>query len=124
LEPEALHKAWQEYALQLRENRNPAAQSLELAALRITDTHSFEVVTNNNLEQKFVEQEKRNLCDHLQIVFANKAITFTVTIAEKMPDSEAPGDRPLNKREQFLRIVEQYPLVKELKDRLRLELDY
>jgi DNA polymerase-3 subunit gamma/tau len=33
-------------------------------------------------------------------------------------------DRPLNKREQFLQIVEQYPLVKELKDRLRLELDY
>jgi DNA polymerase III subunit gamma/tau len=124
LEPEALGKAWQEYARQLRENRNPAAQSLELAALRITDAHSFEVVTNNNLEQKFVEQEKRNLSDHLQKVFANKAITFTVTIAEKMTDIEAEGDRPLNKREQFVRIVEQYPLVKELKDRLRLELDY
>jgi DNA polymerase-3 subunit gamma/tau len=124
LEPEALGKAWQEYARQLRENRNPAAQSLDLAALRITDAHSFEVVTNNNLEQKFVEQEKRNLSDHLQKAFANKAITFTVTIAEKTPDSEAGGDRPLNKREQFVRIVEQYPLVKELKDRLRLELDY
>jgi DNA polymerase-3 subunit gamma/tau len=124
LEPEALGKAWQEYARQLRENRNPAAQSLELATLRITDAHSFEVVTNNNLEQKFVEQEKRNLSDHLQKVFTNKAITFTVTIAEKTPDSEAGGDRPLNKREQFVRIVEQYPLVKELKDRLRLELDY
>jgi len=30
----------------------------------------------------------------------------------------------LNKREQFQQIVEQYPLVKELKDRLKLELDY
>jgi DNA polymerase-3 subunit gamma/tau len=30
----------------------------------------------------------------------------------------------MNKREQFQQIVDQYPLVKELKDRLRLELDY
>jgi len=31
---------------------------------------------------------------------------------------------PLSKREQYLKMIEQYPLVKELKDRLRLELDY
>ena len=124
LEPEALHKAWQQYADYLRENRNPAVQSLELATLRITDAHTFEVVTNNNLEQKFVEQEKRSLSDHLQKVFANKAISFTVIIEEKEAVEEESADRPLNKREQFMQIVEQYPLVKELKDRLRLELDY
>ncbi|GGB05949.1 DNA polymerase III subunit gamma/tau [Puia dinghuensis] len=124
LEPEALHKAWQQYADYLRENRNPAVQSMELATLRITDAHTFEVVTNNNLEQKFVEQEKRTLSDHLQKAFANKAISFTVIIEEKEAVDEEPADRPLNKREQFIQIVEQYPLVKELKDRLRLELDY
>ena len=124
LEPEALHKAWQQYADYLRENRNPAVQSLELATLRITDPTTFEVVTSNNLEQKFVEQEKRNLSDHLQKVFANKTISFTVIIEEKETVDEEPADRPLNKREQFLQMVEQYPLVKELKDRLKLELDY
>jgi DNA polymerase-3 subunit gamma/tau len=120
---EALHRAWQQYADYLRENRNPAVQSLELATLRIIDAHSFEVVTNNNLEQKFIEQEKRGLSDHLQQVFANKAISFTVLVEEKVFPEE-PADRPLNKREQFIQIVDQYPLVKELKDRLRLELDY
>jgi DNA polymerase-3 subunit gamma/tau len=30
----------------------------------------------------------------------------------------------LTTREQYLRIIEQYPLVKELKDKLRLQLDY
>lgn len=124
LEPEALHRAWQQYADHLRENRNPAVQSLELATLRITTASTFEVVTNNNLEQKFVEQEKRNLSDHLQKWFANKTISFTVIIEERETAKEEPSDRPLNKREQFLQIVEQYPLVKELKDRLRLELDY
>lgn len=124
LEPEALHHAWQQYADYLRENRNPAVQSLELAVLRITDTQTFEAVTSNNLEQKFIEQEKRNLSDHLQKAFSNKALSFTVIVEEKEGEVEESTDRPLNKREQFQQIVEQYPLVKELKDRLRLELDY
>jgi DNA polymerase-3 subunit gamma/tau len=123
LEVEALHKAWQQYADYLRENRNPAVQSLELATLRIIDGNSFEVVTSNNLEQKFIEQEKRGLSDHLQQVFENKSISFAVIVEEKA-SVEEPGEKPLNKREQFQQIVEQYPLVKELKDRLRLELDY
>jgi DNA polymerase-3 subunit gamma/tau len=122
LEPETLYRAWRQYSDLLRENRNPAAQSLELAVLRIVDTQHFEVVTSNNLEQKFIEQEKRNLSEHLQKAFANKMITFTVTIQER---TAAPGEPAApNKREQFRQIVEQYPLVKELKDRLRLELDY
>jgi DNA polymerase-3 subunit gamma/tau len=124
LEPELLHRSWQQYADYLRENRNPAVQSLELAVLRITDSQTFEVVTGNNLEQKFIEQEKRNLSDHLQKAFSNKALSFTVIVEEKEGETGEPTDRPLNKREQFQQIVEQYPLVKELKDRLRLELDY
>ncbi|HEY8971299.1 MAG TPA: hypothetical protein VIM64_19480, partial [Puia sp.] len=123
LEADALAKAWAAYAQQLRENKNPAVQSLELAVLRIMDASNFEVVTANNLEQKFIEQEKRTLSEFLQKEFANRAISFTV-IVEERPDTEQPEKRPLNTREQFLQIIEQYPLVKELKDRLKLELDY
>jgi DNA polymerase-3 subunit gamma/tau len=123
LEIEPLIRAWQQYADSLRENRNPAVQSFELASLRIIDAQTFEVSANNNLEQRFIEQEKRGISDHLQQVFANKAISFTVIVEEKA-QLEEPVERPLNKREQFMQIVEQYPLVKELKDRLRLELDY
>ncbi|HXO76782.1 MAG TPA: DNA polymerase III subunit gamma/tau [Puia sp.] len=124
LEIETLHQAWQQYADYLRENRNPAVQSLELATLRIIDANTFEAITSNNLEQKFIEQEKRGLSDHLQKAFANKTVSFSVLVEEKAHVEEEPGERPLNKREQFIRIIEQYPLVKELKDRLRLELDY
>ena len=124
LEPEALQNSWQQYADKLRENRNPAVQSLELATLRIIDGNSFEVITSNPLEQKFVEHEKRTLSEHLQNAFSNKAISFTVIVVEREVAQEEPADRPLNKREQFMQIVEQYPLVKELKDRLKLELDY
>jgi DNA polymerase-3 subunit gamma/tau len=33
-------------------------------------------------------------------------------------------DLPLSSREQYQKIIEQYPLVKELKERLRMDLDY
>lgn len=124
LEPQALQSAWQEYADQLRENKNPAVQSLEMAILRIKDATNFDVVTSNNLEQKFIEQEKRTLSEHLQKAFSNRSISFTVIIEEREHTEEQPTERPLNRREQFLQIIEQYPLVKELKDRLKLELDY
>jgi len=123
LEPDMLQKVWQQYADQLRENKNPAVQSLEMAALRILDDNTFEVVSSNNLEQKFIEQEKRTLSDHIQKAFLNKTISFAVIIEER-ENTEEPTERPLNKREQFFQIIEQYPLVKELKDRLKLELDY
>ncbi|HEY6899471.1 MAG TPA: DNA polymerase III subunit gamma/tau, partial [Puia sp.] len=124
LEVEELHRSWQQYADYLRENKNPAVQSLELAELRIVDANNFVAVTSNPLEQKFIENEKRTLSDHLQKAFSNKAISFTVIVEEKEQVEEEPGEKPLNKREQFIQIAEQYPLVKELKDRLRLELDY
>jgi DNA polymerase-3 subunit gamma/tau len=124
LEPELLHRSWQQYADFLRENRNPAVQSLELATLRIIDANTFEAVTANPLEQKFIEHEKRMLSDHLQKAFANKAVTFTVIVEEKAQVEEETAEKPMNRREQFIRMIEQYPLVKELKDRLRLELDY
>jgi DNA polymerase-3 subunit gamma/tau len=123
LEPDMLQKVWQEYADQLRENKNPAVQSLEMATLRILDPNTFEVVSSNNLEQKFIEQEKRTLSDHIQKAFFNKTISFAVIIEERV-NTDEPAERPLNKREQFFQIIEQYPLVKELKDRLKLELDY
>ncbi|HEV3251417.1 MAG TPA: DNA polymerase III subunit gamma/tau, partial [Puia sp.] len=74
-------------------------------------------------EQKFIEQEKRNLSDYLQQVFNNKALSFVVSISKK-PDKEELIEKNLSKREQYQLIIEQYPLVKELKDKLKLELDY
>jgi DNA polymerase-3 subunit gamma/tau len=124
LDQPSLEHAWQEYARQLRENRNPAFQSFDLAILRITDHSTFEVVTSNNLEQKFIESEKRILSEFLQKTFSNKVLSFSVIVEENIRPDEEPTEKPLNRREQFIQIVEQYPLIKELKDRLKLELDY
>jgi DNA polymerase III subunit gamma/tau len=123
LEEIKLQEAWNAYAGLLRENKNPAAQSFDLAKLNILSDSSFEVITNNNLEHKFIEQEKRVLSEHLQKAFANKLLNFTVKITEN-PVEFTPPEKTLSKKDQFLMMTEQYPMIRELKDRLKLDLDY
>ena len=123
LQMETLQTAWTGYIQKLKEARNPAAQPFELAQLQIKDENSFEVVTANNIEQKFVEQERNHLFAFLQQQLNNRLLQFNVVISETLherPEIEAP----LSSKEQFIKLSEQYPLVKELKDRLKLDLDY
>ena len=123
LEPESLQLAWNDFTNWLKENKNPAAQSFDLAVLRVRDESSFEIVTPNNLQCKFIESERVKLSEHLQQRFNNRLLTFFIVIEEKI-DLTHKVEIPLNTREQYQKIVAEYPLVKELKDRLRLELDY
>jgi DNA polymerase III subunit gamma/tau len=123
LQIETLQTAWADYIQKLKEARNPAAQPFELAQLQIKDDNSFEVITANNIEQKFVEQERNHLFSFLQQQLKNRLLQFNVVISEALqerPEIEAP----LSSKEQFMKMAEQYPLVKELKDRLKLDLDY
>ena len=123
LEPILLMEVWNQFTAELKKNKNSAAQSFEGAELRILDELRFEILTNNNLEHRFVEQEKRKISDLLQEKFNNKNISFSVTIREQ-DSNHLHLEKTWSKRDQFLQIVEMYPLVKELKDKLKLELDY
>jgi DNA polymerase III subunit gamma/tau len=123
LESTQLMEVWNQFTAELKKNKNSAAQSFEGAELRILDEQKFEILTNNNLEQRFVEQEKRQLSDLLQERFRNKNISFSITIREQIA-SDVHLEKTLSKRDQFHQMVEMYPLVKELKDKLKLELDY
>jgi DNA polymerase-3 subunit gamma/tau len=123
LDDEKLGQCWSNFSQQLKDNKNPAAQSFDLARLTIVNDSTFTIYTNNNLEQKFIEQERRGLSEYLQQQFNNRTLLFTIAISDN-PQSQEPIERPLNTREQFQKIVEQYPLVKELKDKLKLNLDY
>ncbi len=123
LSNEKLKEAWQQYTLILKENKNPAEQSFKMAELKILSDGHFEVITNNNLEQKFIEQEKRVLSEHLQKFFCNRLLHFSIRISEN-PIEFAPIEKTLSKKDQFVLMAEQYPLIRELKDKLKLELDY
>ncbi|HNR16098.1 MAG TPA: DNA polymerase III subunit gamma/tau [Chitinophagaceae bacterium] len=123
LQQETLQKAWAEYISKLKANKNPAAQPFELALLRVKDENSFEAVTANNIEKQFIEQERNALFHFLQLQLQNRLLQFNVVVEEKTEDRPAM-EITLTSKEQFQKMTEQYPLIKELKDRLRLELDY
>jgi DNA polymerase-3 subunit gamma/tau len=123
LENQALRTAWKKYIVELKEKKNSAWASFESATLTIIDDHSFTVTVSNNIEEKFLEKERKNACEFLKKELHNKKLKFVVVIVAREEDQE-PTDLPLSSKEQYLKLIEEYPLVKELKDRLRLELDY
>ena len=123
LQEDSLKKAWSDYIARLKEARNPAAQPFELAVLRIKDENTFEAITANNIEQKFIEQERNTLFHFLQQQLQNRLLQFSVIVEEKAED-RPKIELTLTAKEQFQKMADQYPLVKELKDRIRLELDY
>ena len=119
----ALQKAWDDFTVLLKDAKNASAQSFNLAVLRIKDENAFEIVTPNNLQLKFIEAERVKLSEYLQQQFNNRQLTFFIIIEEKI-DLSHKVEKSLNTKEQYQKIVDEYPLVKELKDRLRLDLDY
>ena len=123
LQKDELRKTWNLYASKIKVENNSAAQSFELALLRIKSENCIEVIVSNNLQQKFIEKERTQVCEFLQHQLNNKSLQLTV-IVEANSEDASKMEAPLTAREQYLKISEQYPLVKELKDRLRLELDY
>jgi len=123
LQQATLQKAWNDYVQLLKAAKNPASQSFELAVLKIKDTNCFEVISNNNLEQKFIERERNKLFPFLTEQLQNRSLQFNVLIQEN-PELKSKIEISLTSREQFQKMAEQYPLVKELKERLGLELDY
>ena len=123
LQSEELQKAWAEYVIKLKETKNPAAQPFDLALLRVKDENSFEAVTANSIEKQFIEQDRNQLFTFLQEKLKNRLLRFNVIVEEKA-ENRPKIEITLTSKEQFQKMSEQYPLVKELKDRLRLELDY
>jgi len=124
LQIETLQKAWNDYVQKLKQAKNPAAQSFELATLKIKDDNCFEVTTANNIEQKFIEQDRNKLFVFLQEHLHNRLLQFSVIIEEPTATTKLKFEPSLTATQQFQKMIEMYPIVKELKDRLRLELDY
>jgi DNA polymerase-3 subunit gamma/tau len=119
----SLQKAWDDYVQKLKEAKNSAAHSFEMALLRIKDDNSFEAVTTDNIQKQFIEQDRNKLFTFLQERLQNRLLRFNVIIEDNAEGKPVP-EISLTVKQQFLKMAEQYPMLKELKDRLRLELDY
>ncbi len=124
LTKERLMQFWEKFGESLlAQQKHSAAGTFKIAALEIDNDIHFTVTVSAITAQKFIEQEKMNLLDQLQNEFNNRSIGFTVLVAAT-EQTDVPMHLRLNSKQKFERIAEQYPLVKELKDKLRLEIDY
>jgi DNA polymerase-3 subunit gamma/tau len=123
LQLEELQNAWNEYAAKLKEEKNPAGQNFEMAELRVQDVNNFIALVYNNIQLRFIEQQGLKVSQFLRDKLQNNQLQFYIVMQENA-ELNSSIETPLSSREQFQKMTEQYPLVKELKDRLRLELDY
>jgi len=119
-----LRECWEQYITRLdAQQKHSSSSTFKLAKLKIEAENFFAVTVNAITQQKFIEQERTLLLDHVQRAFNNRSISFKVFVEESKQE-DLPAHLTLNNRQKFERIAEQYPLVKELKDKLKLDLDY
>ena len=120
---EELYITWGQYIEKLKKKNNPSAVSnFKSAALKIADPNCIEIITESKIHQSFIENERAALIEHLQTHFNNRKLSYRVVVVET--GEKKPAEEHLSSKQQYLKMIEQYPLVKELKDKLKLELDY
>jgi len=118
-----LRICWEKFIEKLVAKKNHSAvTNFKMAELKIIDNNSIEIITENNIQQKFIEQERAGLIEDFQEYFCNRQLTYNVIIVESA-ESDGPKEKQLSRKEQYAIIANEYPLVDELRKRLRLELD-
>ncbi|MGN6619136.1 MAG: DNA polymerase III subunit gamma/tau [Ilyomonas sp.] len=119
-----LRECWLSYADKLEElQKHSIANTFRIAKLDIDNDARFSITISAITQQRFIEQEKMLLADYIQQAFNNRSIQFNIVV-EEGEKTEIPAHITLNSRQRFEKIAEKYPLIKELKDRLKLEIDY
>ena len=119
-----LQKAWTDYTENLfKEKKYPVVTQFKMAELRIDDEFNFTVITGGILQQRFIEMERSSLIPYMQKYFGNKLLKYSIEINE--PEMNAEDDKKtLTSKQQYEFMINKYPLIKELKDRLKMEIDY
>jgi DNA polymerase-3 subunit gamma/tau len=125
LSEEELYIAWGKYIeILMNSNKKPIVSNFKTAKLNIVDENCFEIVTQTSFQQKFIEAERGELITHFQSHFNNRSLIYRLAVERGAEDEKVPKEEILSPKQQYLRIIEQYPLVKELKDRLGMQLDF
>jgi DNA polymerase-3 subunit gamma/tau len=122
LEIETLQNCWNTYALRIEEQggKPSTVSTLRGAKLNITSDYQFTITVHAITQQRFIEQEKTLLLEAIHNTFNNRAIQFSFIIDES---EVVPIATELSSRQRYEKIIQDYPLVKEFKEKLKLDLD-
>jgi DNA polymerase-3 subunit gamma/tau len=121
---EKLQAAWDEYIAILKANKNHSSVSIfRMATLEIRDEQFFYINTGNSMQQKFIEVERSNLIEFLMKYFNNRFISYQFIVKETVVDPAEDLGLQLTKKQKYQVLIEQYPNIKILRERIKLELE-
>ena len=124
LTDEALRAAWKLYIEKLEaDKKHTLITHFKAVQPIVKDEHTFTVIADSKIQNKFIDNERAGLIDFLQSHFNNKQLKYSIEITETENHATTQG-KPLSAKQQYLLLAEKYPLVKELKEKLKMELDY
>jgi DNA polymerase-3 subunit gamma/tau len=120
----ALHVYWEDFIDRFRQaNKMTVVSNLQLAVIALHGPEEIGIISRNIVQFRFMEEEKLSISAFFKEKFQNPAIVLTLQLDESKQTQDI-GPAPLSSREQFQKMTEKYPLVRELKDRLNMELDF
>jgi len=125
LELQKLQECWFTFAKKLEEQqKHSASNTFKIAKLEIDSDTRFIITVNAITQQRFIEQERMMLADCIQQAFNNRAIQFQIIVSDdEYVKQQISPFLTMNSRERFEYIASQYPLVRELKERLKLDIE-
>ena len=117
--PEQFLAAWQAFAEQLK----AAGRQSEYVILKETpdlaDQHTIQVRVSNSVQQEFFEKARPGA----QVFLRQKLKNSQINVVCKMVKEEE-GKRLYTAQEKFGYLLQKYPQLQELKNRLGLEADF
>jgi len=123
LTEEELQACWGLYIQHLRDRtKHSAVTNFRAAIVSIADNNAITITTQGEIHKGFIELERTDLIEHIQSYFNNRSLTYQIIVEEK-EETEADTTIPLSRKQLYIRMAEEYPMVKELKERLRLDLE-
>ena len=124
LDMETLTACWNMYAEQLAviPAKRSCAAAFRDAQLVIVDEMNFAIKVKTILHQRFIDAEKMYFSEKLIEAFNNRAIKYSISVIEGQEEQEL-NPQYLSSRLRFERIAKMHPLLYELKDRLKLDID-
>ncbi|MES2649419.1 MAG: DNA polymerase III subunit gamma/tau [Bacteroidota bacterium] len=115
---------WEKYMQDLKvQQKHSAVTSFQLATLDI-EGNEIIIGSVSNINQKFIEGEATSLLEVLKNHFQNLNIRIRFILTEDNREPQALQPKYLNSTERYKMMIEDYPLVRELKEKLKLELKY
>jgi DNA polymerase-3 subunit gamma/tau len=105
------------------QQKHTSVTSYTLARLRVSDQH-LDITSISVFNNKAIESELSDLLETLKARFHNPDITIALHVEDTEEKADGTEPRFLSSQERFLLMATDYPLVRQLKERLNLEVRY